>query len=71
MTTEADLPLVQIDDESDIPIIGAALKAKADVLVTGDLELQSLGNVEKLSIVSPRGFWEKLRAQHDAPAAGK
>jgi putative PIN family toxin of toxin-antitoxin system len=71
MATEVDLPPIQIDDESDMPIIGAALAAKADVLVTGDLELQSLGNVEKLSILSPRGFWERLRAQHDAPADGK
>ena len=68
--TDVDLPPIRLDDESNIPIIGAALKAKADVLVTGDLELQRLGRVEKLSMLSPRGFWERLRAQHDAPPDG-
>jgi predicted nucleic acid-binding protein len=67
---DVDLPQIQLRDESDIPIIGAALKAKADVLVTGDLELQRLESVETLSILSPRGFWERLRAQHEGPADG-
>jgi putative PIN family toxin of toxin-antitoxin system len=71
VATEVDLLPVRLDDESDMPIVGAALRAKADVLVTGDRELQRLGSVEKLSILSPRGFWERLRAQHDAPADGK
>ena len=60
---EANPPPLQLKDKSDIPILGAALQAKADVFVTGDLELQNLGSVEKLLILSPRGFWERLRAQ--------
>ena len=71
VTDEADPPPIQLKDKSDIPILGAALQAKADVLVTGDLELQNLGSVEKLSILSPRGFWERLRTQHDASADGQ
>ena len=67
----AEIPPIQLKDKSDIPILGAALQAKADVLVTGDLEFQSLENVGKLHILSPRVFWEKLRAQHDAPADGQ
>lgn len=64
-------PPVQLKDKSDIPILGAALQAKSDVLVTGDSELQNIGRIEELLILSPRGFWEYLRAQHDAPADGK
>ena len=63
-----DPPSIQLKDKSDIPILGAALQAKADVLVTGDLELQNLEKIGKLLILSPRGFWERLRAQNEAPA---
>ena len=59
---EFDPPSIQLKDKSDIPILGAALQAKADVLVTGDLELQNLEKIGKLLILSPRGFWERLRA---------
>ena len=63
---EADPPPIQLKDKSDIPILGAALQARADVLVTGDMELQNLESVGELLILSPRGFWERLRAQHDS-----
>jgi putative PIN family toxin of toxin-antitoxin system len=65
---EFDPPSIQLKDESDIPILGAALQAKADVLITGDLELQNLEKIGKLLILTPRGFWERLRAQNEAPA---
>ena len=65
---EADPPPIQLKDKSDIPILGAALQAKADVLVTGDLELQSLERVGELLILSPRGFWERLKTQNDTKA---
>jgi len=65
---EAGPPPIQLTDKSDIPILGAALQAKANVLVTGDLELQSLERVGELLILSPRGFWERLRVQNDTPA---
>ena len=56
---------ISLKDRSDIPILKAALHAKADVLVTGDFELQTLGRIENLLVLSPRGFWEKLRTEHD------
>jgi predicted nucleic acid-binding protein len=31
-----------------------------DVLVTGDKELQGLGKVASLKIMSPRQFWQEL-----------
>ena len=56
---------ISLKDRSDIRILKAALHAKADVLVTGDFELQTLGRIENLLVLSPRGFWEKLRTEHD------
>jgi len=63
MTEAKDLPDVQIKDTDDIQIIGAALSGKADVLVTGDREVQDIKRIKKLRIVSPRAFWEELTAQ--------
>jgi putative PIN family toxin of toxin-antitoxin system len=60
----AELPIVPMQDKDDLPILGAAIAAGAEVLVTGDQELLDLGHIEDLEILSPRQFWEKLRAQH-------
>jgi predicted nucleic acid-binding protein len=57
------LPPVEIQDQDDLPILSAAISAKADVFVTGDKELLDLGKVEDLAILSPRQFWDKLKAQ--------
>lgn len=55
-----DLP---IQDQDDVAIVAAAVAAQAQVLVTGDHELQSLKNVGKVRIISPRAFWEELTAR--------
>ncbi len=57
------LPGVEIQDQDDLPILSAAISAVADVFVTGDKELLGIGRIEKLAILSPRQFWEKLKAQ--------
>lgn len=57
------LPRLELQDKNDLPILGAAIAGKAEVLVTGDRELLNLGRVQDLEIVSPRQFWEKLKAQ--------
>jgi len=57
------LPNVEIQDQDDLPILSAAISAGADVFVTGDKELLAIGRIEKLAILSPRQFWEKLKAQ--------
>ena len=58
-----DLPDLPIQDRDDAEIVAAAIGAKAEVLVTGDHELQSLKNVGKVRILSPRAFWEELTAR--------
>jgi putative PIN family toxin of toxin-antitoxin system len=64
-----DLPDLPIQDRDDAAIVAAAIAAGAQVLVTGDHELQSLKNVGKVSVLSPRAFWEELTACVWASAA--
>jgi putative PIN family toxin of toxin-antitoxin system len=71
LAEEDDPPPLQLKDKSDIPILGAALQAKADVLVTGDIELQNPRKIGKLHILSPRGFWKKIRAENKPSADNK
>jgi putative PIN family toxin of toxin-antitoxin system len=60
LSPSADLP---IRDPMDKALVASALKAKADLFVTGDRELLDLAKVGPLDIVSPRMFWERLKAQ--------
>ena len=63
MADSVDLPDLPIQDQDDAEIVAAAIGARAEVLVTGDHELQGLKNIGKLRIISPRAFWEELTAQ--------
>jgi putative PIN family toxin of toxin-antitoxin system len=56
----ADLP---VRDPTDKALVSSALNGKADLFVTGDRELLDLAGVGHLDIVSPRIFWERLKAQ--------
>jgi putative PIN family toxin of toxin-antitoxin system len=58
-----DLPDLPIQDQNDAEIVAAALSAGAQVLVTGDHELQGLKHIGKVRIMSPRAFWAELTAQ--------
>ena len=54
-----ELPALDLSERSDLLVVGSALKAKAEIVITGDQEM--LGLTEKpegLRIVSPREFWE-------------
>ncbi len=55
-------PQIQIKDKDDLMILSAALTANANLLVTGDKELLALDKVKNLEIVSPRLFWNRLKA---------
>ncbi len=52
---------VNIKDKDDLPILSAAIAAKAEVFVTGDKEILDLGQVQQMKIMSPRQFWEALK----------
>lgn len=62
LADSSDLPDVKIKDKDDLIILAAALSGDADLFVTGDKELLSLKNAENMEIISPRLFWEKLKA---------
>lgn len=64
----AKLPSVELRDKDDLPVLAAAIAAGAEVLVTGDKELLDLGHIEGLEIISPRQFWEKVKAQQQRRA---
>jgi putative PIN family toxin of toxin-antitoxin system len=49
------------DDPDDRWILAAAMAGEADALVTGDRHLLDVADKVSVTIVSPRGFWEKLR----------
>lgn len=49
-------------DESDSAALSEAIAGHADVLVTGDQEFQMAEPPGAIRILSPRGFWDLLRA---------
>jgi len=59
----AELRGIELNDQDDLPILGAAVAARAEVFVTGDRELAELGTVEGMRVVSPRQFWEGLKSR--------
>lgn len=48
-------------DPADARVLGEALAAKAALFVTGDAALLEIRKIENMEIVSPRGFWEKMK----------
>ncbi|MFC1573122.1 putative toxin-antitoxin system toxin component, PIN family [Candidatus Eisenbacteria bacterium] len=52
---------VKVRDPDDRWVLASALAGQADVLVTGDKDLLTLGKQAPLRIVDPRGFWTLLR----------
>ncbi|TVR25215.1 MAG: putative toxin-antitoxin system toxin component, PIN family [Nitriliruptor sp.] len=48
-------------DPDDDRLIEAALGANADVIVTGDQDLLSLGHIDEIQVLTPREFLEALR----------
>ena len=55
-----DLPAVKLKDKDDLGILSAAIRGEVNVIVTGDKDLQMVGTVAELKIMSPRQFWQLL-----------
>ena len=49
-------------DADDLPVLGTAVAAQADCLITGDKKLLALGDYQGIPILSPREFYERVRA---------
>jgi uncharacterized protein len=56
------VPIEAKADPDDARVLGEAQGGLAETFVTGDAVLLKLGTVAGLRIVSPRQFWEVLRA---------
>ena len=61
--TPSPLLNVKIRDKDDLMILSSALNGNPDLLVTGDKELLNLSKIQDTEIVSPRGFWKRIRTQ--------
>jgi len=57
---------LKLRDRSDLPVVAEAVAGGANVLVTGDQDLLEAANKAPLPILTPRGFWERLRTNHHA-----
>lgn len=62
-STSSALPNIDIQDKDDLTILSCALNGKAAFFITGDKELLGLKRIGDMKIVSPRMFWERLKAQ--------
>ncbi|OFX27757.1 MAG: putative toxin-antitoxin system toxin component, PIN family [Armatimonadetes bacterium RBG_16_67_12] len=57
---------ITMRDASDLLVLAEAVAGEADVLVTGDRDLLDIAAKAPIPIVTPRGFWERLRANPEA-----
>ncbi len=57
----AAVPPGTVRDKDDLPVLGTAVAGSAAVIVTGDQELLALGMFRGIALLSPRGFYDRLR----------
>ncbi len=62
LADSSDIPDIKIKDKDDLIILAAALSGDANLFITGDKELLLLKKIKNMEIVSPRSFWEILKA---------
>jgi len=62
LSTSSPLLNVKIRDKDDLLMLSSALNGGADLFITGDKELLGLQSIRDMGIVSPRMFWERLKA---------
>jgi uncharacterized protein len=68
--TLKEAPPVSVRDPSDRAVLVSALKAGADVLITGDDDLLTIAEqVSGVRILDPRSFWEEVSTPNDGPAS--
>lgn len=63
VTSDVVDPGLSLRDPTDVLIVGEALAAGAQVLVSGDRDLLDVGRGAPLPIMSPRAFWDHLRTR--------
>jgi len=60
MVQPANVPLDAVRDPMDCAILGTAVAAHADLLISGDNDLLSLGSFGTTAILSPRQFHDRF-----------
>jgi putative PIN family toxin of toxin-antitoxin system len=55
-------------DPNDLPVIGTAIAGNAEILVTGDQDLLSIGEHAGIRMLSPRAFYDKFVDESGASA---
>jgi putative PIN family toxin of toxin-antitoxin system len=55
------VPSISCRDADDLHVLGLAVSARADRIITGDGDLLILGSFRGIPIVSPRQFWDAER----------
>jgi uncharacterized protein len=59
-----ELPNLKLADHNDLIVVASAIKAKAEILITGDQELLELEEKPRsLRICSPRDFWDMVSSK--------
>ena len=61
VVTSAKVPAGACRDRTDLAVLGTALAAEADCLVTGDRDLLDLKAFRGIPLLSPRAFHDRLR----------
>ena len=62
MVAPTSIPSGVVEDADDLPILGTAVAGQAACLITGDKQLLELREYQGIPIVSPREFYDRLRA---------
>ena len=61
VVAQATVPADACRDRTDLAVLGTALAAEADCLVTGDRDLLDLREFRGTAVLSPRAFHDRLR----------
>ncbi len=59
----ASVPVDACRDSNDLHVLGLAVKAEANYIITGDKDLLVVKKIQRTRIVSPREFWELGREE--------
>jgi len=62
MVVPAAVTADAFEDADDLPVLGTAVAGQADCLVTGDKKLLALGDYQGIPLLSPRDFYDHIRA---------
>lgn len=55
--TEKSDKLIEFSDKKDLPILDLCISVQADLLITGDKQIQKLKRIGQTKVVSPSEFW--------------